>query len=111
MIDAHDLASRDKALTRVFEAQLGVKSRTFAGALHRAGRRLPRRLRKQGAVILNAQHLAGNPKLAQQIDARDVDRAYAEITAHLEAIDVADLRRGRLLGLAGIIAANFLCRT
>lgn len=108
MLTARDFDLRDRALARVFEAQLGVKSRSLGQALRRAGRRLPRHVRKQGAFILQAQALAGNPKLARQIDPRAVESAYADITAHLEAIDVADERKGRLLNLAGIIAANIL---
>lgn len=108
MLSNRDFALRDRALARVFEAQLGVKSRNLSQALRRAGRRLPRPLRKQGAFILQAQQLAGNPKLARQVNPRDVDKAYSAITNHLEAIDVADERKGRWLNLAGIIAANFL---
>ncbi len=108
MIDAREFVLRDRALARVFEAQMGVKSRSLRQALRRAGRRLPRHLRKQGGVILQAQQLAGNPKLARQINMREVDQAYAAITNHLEAINVADERKGRWLNLAGIVAANFL---
>lgn len=108
MIDAREFVLRDRALGRVFEAQLGVKSRNLPQALRKAGRRLPRHLRKQGAMILRAQQLAGNPKLARQIDKRALDKAYGAITNHLEAIDVADERKGRWLNFAGIIAANFL---
>ena len=108
MIDPTDMAARNTALTRLFRSQLGVKSRDLGHALGRAGRRLPRKFRKQGALILRTQRLAGNPKLARQINEVEVDQAYAALTSHLQSIDVADVRRGRFLSLAGIIAANFL---
>ena len=108
MIDKDDLEKRTRKLQRLFELQMGVKSRSLAQALRRAGRRLPRKLRRQGKLILRTQQLARNPKLARQIDSAGVENAFAAITAHLEAIDVKDQQKGRIMGIAGIISANLL---
>jgi len=108
MIDARTFDSRNQALQRTLQNKLGVKSRSLPQALRRAGRRLPRRLRKEGAFIVQSQKLAANPKLARQIKPAEVDRAYAAITTHLDAIDVADVRKGKWLNMAGTVSLNLL---
>lgn len=108
MIDHDDLDKRSARLQRLFEVQMGIKARSLPQALRRAGRRLPKRLRKQGAVILQTQKMAQNPKLARQLDSQEVDRAFEQITAHLETVDLKDERFGRFLGIAGIVSANLL---
>ena len=57
---------------------------------------------------MDAQKLGGNPKLARQMDQTAVTRAFDALTTHLEAIDVAERRKDRLLKLAGLIAFYFL---
>ena len=108
MIDVRDLTTRTQNLRRAFEAKLGVKSRNLQQALKRAGRRLPRKQRRQGAVLVRAEKLAQNPKLARQIKPEELDQAFDSISAHLGTIDVADRRKGRWLALAGAVAANLL---
>jgi len=108
MIDEHDLEKRVRKLQRVFEAKMHVKSKSLSQALRRAGRRLPRKLRRQGSLLVRTQQLARNPKLARQIESDKVDAAFQAITAHLEAIDLKDQQKGRVMGIAGIISANLL---
>lgn len=108
MIEPRDLASKTHNLRRAFDAKLGVKSRSLSQALKRAGRRLPRRLHKQGAVLVRAEHLVNNPKLARQITPSEVDQAYDAISGYLGSIDVADRRKAWMLSMAGAVAANVL---
>ena len=108
MLDHKDIATKSLAIREQLEAKLGVKSRDLAQALRRAGRRLPRRVRAQGAVLVDAEQRSGHPKLARQVDGHGVAKAYDQMTAHLRAIDVVDARKGRALSLAGVIAFNLL---
>ena len=108
MLDHKDISAKSLAIRQQLEAKLGVKSRDLSQALRRAGRRLPRRVRAQAAVLVEAEKRAGHPKLARQMDGGAVREAYAHVTAHLRAIDGADARKGRILGLAGVIAFNLL---
>lgn len=108
MINPHDLDTRTRELRRLFELKHGVKSQSLAQALKRVGRRLPRRLRRDGQMLLRLEKMIQNPKLARQADAQEMNRALTAMTTHLESIDVADRRRGRMLGIAGIVAANVL---
>lgn len=108
MKDAHTFANRSQVLQKTFQRKLGVKSNSLGQALRRAGRRLPRGLRKEGAFLLRVQQLAGNPKLSRQIKSDRIDQAFDAITTHLEAIDLADARKGWWLDMAGRLAMNVL---
>ncbi|MGJ5618335.1 hypothetical protein [Sulfitobacter sp. MF3-043] len=103
-----DIAAKSLAIRQQLEAKLGVKSRDLSQALRRAGRRLPHGVRAQGAVLAEAEKRAGHPKLTRQLDSAAVRDAYDRMAAHLRAIDVADARKGRILGMAGVIAFNLL---
>ncbi|WP_028958523.1 hypothetical protein [Sulfitobacter sp. 20_GPM-1509m] len=102
------LDARTERLRDALDKALGVKGRTLAAALRKAGRRLPKQVRKQADVVLRAQAIDGHPKLRRTIDMAAVARAETDILAHLKTIDRADLRRGRLLGLAGVIVFNLI---
>jgi hypothetical protein len=108
MITEKEITAKTQALQRQIKIKLGVSARDLEQALRRAGRRLPRRVRAQGARLVAAQKLAGHPKLVRQIDAQALTQAYDDVSGHLMAIDLADRRKARILGLAGAIALNLL---
>ena len=108
MITDKDMAARSRKLRGLMQEKLGVRGRDLRQSLRRAGRRLPRRVRAQGEALVRAEMLAHNPKTARQVDAVTVERAYDVLRAHLEAIDVGEMRKVRLLGLAGAVAANVI---
>lgn len=99
-----DIARQADALRGLIAAKHGVKARDLEQAVRRAGRRLPRRVRAQAQVMIEAQKRAGHPKLMRTLDAVAVRGAYDAVRDHLGAIDVADQRWGRFLGLAGLVA-------
>ncbi|MGJ8616184.1 MAG: hypothetical protein ACSHWS_05030 [Sulfitobacter sp.] len=108
MMDHKDIAAKSLAIRQQLEAKLGVRSRDLSQALRRAGRQLPRQVRAQAEVLVAAEKQAGHPKLARQLDDGAVRTAYTNVTAHLRTIDVADARKGRILGVAAVIAFNLL---
>lgn len=108
MLTEKEINAKSQALLRLLQAKLGVRGRDLEQAMRRAGRRLPHRVRGPAARLVAAQKMAGHPKLARQLDPREFSRAYADVSAHLAAIDVADRRKGRLIGLAAVVAANLL---
>jgi len=108
MMTEQEMAAKSRQLRGLLQQKLGVRGRDLAQALRRAGRRLPRRIRKQGAALARAEALAPNPKTARQIDETTVGAAYDQMRSYLEKLDVGEMRKGRLLGLAGVIAANLL---
>ena len=90
------------------EEKLRVKARSLPRALAKAGRRLPRRFHKDAGAITAAQDLNGHPKLLRMINLRDLEAARDRIVTHLDTIDPADIRRGKLLALLGDIAFKLL---
>lgn len=108
MIEEKDMAAKSKELRQLLEAKLGARGKTLQQALRRAGRRLPRSLRKGGAVLAKAETMAAHPKLARQLNPREVDFAYKALATHLKAIDVADARKGRWMATGAVIAFNML---
>jgi hypothetical protein len=108
MMDAHDIAARNAALVKLLGEKYGVRGRNLRQAGARAGRRLPKRLRAHVAVLAEAEQFAAVPKLAKRVDLKAVDLANSALVAHLDAIDVKDRRRGKVLGVLGIISAQIL---
>ena len=102
------IADDCRAIRGLLESKLGVKSRDLGQGVRRAGRRLPRRVRAQAAVLVAAERQSGHPRLARQIDGDRIARAREVVSAHLNAIDVADARKGRWLSLAGALAFNLI---
>lgn len=108
MITTKDMATKTRKLCVLMQQKLGVRGRDLHHSLRRAGRRLPRSVRKCGAELVRAELLTHNPKTLRQVDADAVERAYNVMRAYLEKIDVGEMRKARMLNLAGIIAANII---
>ncbi len=102
------MAQKSRALRGLMQEKLGVRSGTLAQALRRAGRRLPRGVQASGAELVRAESLSKNPKTARQIDMAAVERAFATVKTHLQAIDLVEERKGRVLAVAGALAANLI---
>ena len=108
MLEQADIETKAETLRSQMQAKLGVKSRTLAQAMRRAGRRLPRQVRAQGALLAQAEVMAGNPKQARTVDPLEVNAAYDTVLAYLRGINVAERRKGRMLDLGAAIALNIL---
>ncbi len=108
MMTAQDIEAQEAQLLQLAREKFGVRAKSLPRAMKKIGRRVPARLHKQADVISEARRLGAHPKLMMQIDAHAVGRAYDEIVAHLEAIDVADRRKGILLNLAAALSFNLL---
>ena len=108
MITDKDMAAKSRRLRGLMQEKLAVKGRDLAQSLHRAGRRLPRRVRRHGAALMRAEMLAHNPRTARQVDAAAVERDYEAVRAYLAGLDVGELRKVRFLRVAGAVAANLI---
>lgn len=96
------------ATAALLRDKLGAGGDSLAAQLRKAERRLPRRLRRQARLLAEAEPLARHPKLCRTLDAPALSAAAAELRAHLQAIDLADRRRGWWLGVLGGLAFNLL---
>ncbi|MEW9920889.1 hypothetical protein AB2B41_14840 [Marimonas sp. MJW-29] len=108
MVQMPDIESKVAAVQDLLSEKFGVRKRPLPKMLQRTGRRLPRRMHARAQVLVEAQRLSANPKLAQMVDQAGVARAFDDLTAHLDAIDVADRRKGAILSVAAAVAFNIL---
>jgi hypothetical protein len=103
-----DLVRCNAALAELLRARLGVRGATLKTGLRRAGRLLPRPVRKAGQDLARAEALWANPKLRRRLDPARLAEAERLVRTHLETIDRADRRRGYWLGVAAPLAFNLL---
>lgn len=108
MMDAKDIARKVEAVQDLLTQKYGIKRAPLEKMLGRAGRRIPKKIQLKTRTLIEAQRLAGHPKLARQMDGAVVAQAHAEVAAHLKAINVSDRRKGRILVLAGVVVFNLL---
>ncbi|WP_195820118.1 hypothetical protein [Roseobacter sp. MH60115] len=103
-----DIEAKSEALSSALERHLGVKGKSLAQQVKRAGHRLPRRLRAQAQLVAEADALRGNPRLLRQLGHERVVQAFSDVSAHLAGIDRAEARRGRILSILAAIAFNLI---
>jgi predicted oxidoreductase len=108
MITDKDMAAKSRKLRGLMQQKLDVRGQDLRQALKRAGRRLPKSVRKRGAALMRAEILAHNPKTARQVDAEAVEHDYEYVRAYLAAIDVDELRKSRILSVTAAVAANLI---
>lgn len=92
----------------LIEQRLRIKGRTLDKALSRAGRLLPKWAQREGRYLAQATQYMGHPKLRLMIDEAKVEKAHGSLVAHLKSIDPADRRKGRILGVLGVISFNLI---
>ena len=88
--------------------KLRVRGRSLAVQVRKAGRRLPRAVRRDAVYLVQTIGLVDNPKLARMIDMRRAQLAHRNILVFLETVDVAAERRGIALQIAASIALALL---
>ena len=84
--------------------QLRVKGDGLADVAQRAGRKLPRRLRKDAQVMIDAEALSAHPKLARRVDAKRLKQAERRLNAFLDKQNPGAERRGEILDAVARIA-------
>ena len=95
-------------LDRLFESRLKLTRGDFDARAAKARRRLPHKLRKDLTRILEARRFADHPKLARTLDAPAIRAAAGRLERHLNAVDLADQRKGRILGVLASIMAGII---
>ncbi|MBL4768986.1 MAG: hypothetical protein JKY94_14950 [Rhodobacteraceae bacterium] len=99
------LIAQTKALLR---EKLGVRASDMARAVAKAKRRLPGGVYKQALLLAKAEPLAAHPKLRLTLDAATLATAAGDVQQYLNAIDLADRRKGWILGMLGGLAFNMV---
>ncbi|MFT4013578.1 MAG: hypothetical protein QM682_09275 [Paracoccus sp. (in: a-proteobacteria)] len=71
--------------------------------LRKRGGALPRRLRRQAQMMVQAERMSGQPKLARQVDLERLERAHKALTAYLRPLGQSDRLRGGTVSVAASI--------
>ncbi len=89
--------------------KMAAKGRNLDQKIRHAGRRLPRRIRRQAAYLVEVEQRTKNPKLAHQYDPERVLQARDVCVKHLEKIDRKQHRgHRRLAWFTGLVVNLFL---
>lgn len=108
MTEHTDIRAKINRIEKLLEQKFGIRQRGLPRGLRKAGRRLPKRLHQDGAMLIEAELLARNPKARHRLGSIPVEDAFYRLQLHLTAIDVADQRKGNLLKLLGSISVNLI---
>ena len=108
VIDQEQFDKRAARLEEMLQTKLGVRGKSLERRVKRAGRLLPRRMRAAALVLIEAKRKLVHPALMKQVNPAEVSSAFAELEAHLKAIDPVDRRRGKMLNWAGGTVMNLL---
>ncbi len=90
------------------DRKLRVRGRSLEAQIRKAGRLLPRAIKRDATYLARALPLAGNPKLARMVDMEKARQAHRNVLAFLEGIDLAAQRRTAALNLLASIAFALL---
>ncbi len=77
-------------------------------AVGKAKNRLPRRIYNQALLLAKAEPLSVHPKLCLTLDAPALGEAAGDVQKYLKSIDLADQRKGWILGMLGGLAFNMI---
>ncbi len=103
-----DIETRIETVRGMIREKLRIRAKTLEGQTRKAGRLIPRSIRRNINELLEAQALAQHPKLSRMLDHAALDDAQTRITAFLDGIDPAERRKDKILSLLGVIAFNLL---
>lgn len=95
-------------VSELLAQKLHVKGDTLEARLKKAGRRLPRKMREAGAVLVQATQMVRNPKLMHLVDDETVALAYDSLLRHLNTVNPNEARTTLLVGIAAHIAFSLL---
>ena len=84
--------------------RLKVRAKTLEDGLRQARRDLPPAVRAAGAELVEAQRLAGHPKLAMMLDMQSLEAAQDVCVSHLSSIGMGRRAGNMLLLLLGRLA-------
>ena len=96
----------DKAaeVADLMKERLNIRGKDLAAKLRRTGRMMPRRVKHEARFLADASALVANPKLRKMVDDKRVTSAHQTCVDFLEEVDVADRRKGVILGILGSFA-------
>lgn len=88
--------------------RLRVRGRTLDQQVRKAGRLLPKGVRREATYLARAAMLSEHPKLSMMIDAAKATTAHARITEFLATVDPKDRAKGRILNFLGAVSLGLI---
>jgi hypothetical protein len=88
--------------------KLGVGGKTLSARARKAGRMLPRQVRRASETLSDALDKSSDPRLRMQLDAGEISAAYAKCIKYLERIDRAKVKSRARYSLAATLAFQLL---
>lgn len=89
-------------------SNLRIRGKTLPLQLRKAGRLVPRAVRREAEFLVQAQTQAQHPKLSRMVDIAHANQAHRTVVEFLDTIDPAERRKDRILGILGVLALNIL---
>ena len=108
MLSAEKAAEQSGDIARLIEERLGIGGTGLRRKMNKAGRQLPKWVRRDAETLLEAELIAGHPKMMMKADPERYSRAYKRIRTWLKGIDPNKRRTDRILGMIGSISFNLL---
>lgn len=95
-------------LAQLIEERLDVRGAGLEAKLNRAGRSLPKYIRGEARLLVEAVTMQAHPKLSRQIDHARLEQAYGDVERYLLGLDAWARRRGVALNWLAGNAFNLL---
>ncbi len=108
MMTSDSIVSKVENVAELLKDRMGVRGRDLASAVKHAGRLLPRRIRREAQVLIEAERLAQNPRLLKMVDFGSVDHAFRACVQYLETQDPVQRRLGTVLSILGGLALSLI---
>ncbi len=108
MTERNDIEALAEDLEVRMGETLGLTRGDFAARVARAGRLLPRAVRRDAKELGAALELAAHPKLRRRVDEEATQAAYQRVRAHLDTVDPKARRTNFVLGILAGLAFNIL---
>ena len=88
--------------------KLRVKGGNLRARVKKAGRLLPRPVRRAATELIEAENMAENPVLATRLDPDAINKAHKTCLRYLKEIDPKAARSRARYNMAALISAQFL---
>lgn len=95
-------------LSKGLQSKLKLRNAPFPALVARSRKRLPRRVYKSAMQLVEAERFANHPKLSRTVDFAALSHAARVVSDHLDGIDLADERKGKILSLLGSVSINLI---
>lgn len=92
----------------LMKANLRIRGKDLTAKLRHTGRLLPKRIKREATYLAETVALAENPKLQRMIDYDKANSAHKTCIEFLNSVDLADRRKGALLGILSSFAMAFI---